>query len=222
VIVRVVTVLVLLGLAGRASAASESYCLRPVDPYPGDWHIRYTNELHKRIEPPIHTFAQMRVQPAFEGEYSVSVHGEPDNFYFWQATKCFVSYYAADKNIWYSMPENNEEKKQREVSVATATVDIPLPLAKRIYTVWHKMLVKTRYADKEFDATPDPTGVEFSSEFCYAQTSYPAPCKSAGMLIELGERLVEYCKAPPEKRAAATKALQAQAAALEDFLKHHS
>jgi hypothetical protein len=105
--------------------------------------------------------------------------------------------------------------------VATATVDIPLPLAKRIYTVWHKMLLKTRYAENEFSAAPDPTTVEFSSEFLYARTYYPAPCKSAGLLIELGDRLMDYCKAPPEKRAAATKALEVQAAALETFLKRH-
>jgi hypothetical protein len=223
VIVHVIIFLVIsCVLAGSLSAASESYCLRPVAPYPGDWHIRYTEQLHKRIEPQIHTFAQMRVQPAFEGEYSVSIHGVPDNLRFWQATKCFISYYSADKNIWSSMPENNGDKQQREVSVATATVDIPLPVAKRIYTVWHKMLLKTRYAEDEFNAAPDPTTVEFSSESLYGETYYPAPCKSAGLLIELGERLIDYCKAPPEKRAAATKALEVQAKALEDFLRHHS
>ena len=51
---------------------------------------------------------------------------------------------------------------------------------------------------------------------------YPAPCKGAGLLIELGERLIDYCKAPPEKHAVVTKAVEAQTAALEDFLKHHS
>ena len=209
-------------VAGSVSAAREWYCLRPVNPYPGDWHIRYTDELQKRIEPHIHTFVQMRVEPAFEGEYSVSIHGVPDNFRFWQATKCFVSYYAADKSIWSSMPGNNRDNQQGEISVATVTVDIPLPLAKRIYTVWHKMLLKTRYADDEFNAAPDPTTVEFSSESLYGETYYPAPCKSAGLLIELGERLIEYCKSPPEKRATVSKALEAQAAALEDFLKHHS
>ena len=209
-------------LASGAGAASESNCLRPVNPYPGDWHVRYTNELHKRIEPQIHTFAEMRVQPAFEGEYSVSIHGIPDNLRFWQATKCFVSYYAADKNIFASMQENHEQKEKREVAVATATVDIPLPLAKRIYKVWHKMLLQTRYAEDEFDAAPDPTTVEFSSESLYGETYYPAPCKSAGLMIELGERLIDYCKAPPEKRAAVAKTLDVQTAALEDFLKHHS
>ena len=222
-LVRVLTLLAIFCvLAGSAKAGSESYCLRPVDPYPGDWHVRYTDELHKRIEPQIHTFAQMRVDPAFEGEYSVSIHGIPDNLRFWQATKCFVSYYAADKNIFSSMQENNEQKQKREVTVATATVDIPLPLAKRIYTVWQKMLLKTRYAEDEFNAAPDPTTVEFSSESLYGETYYPAPCKGAGLLIELGERLIDYCKAPPDKRAAVSKALEAQAAALETFLKHHS
>jgi hypothetical protein len=41
-------------------------------------------------------------------------------------------------------------------------------------------------------------------------------------MIELGERLIDYCKAPPEKRAAVTKTLEEQAAALENFLIHHS
>ena len=69
---------------------------------------------------------------------------------------------------------------------------------------------------------PDPTTVEFSSESLYGETYYPAPCKGAGLLIELGERLIDYCKASPDKRAAVSKALEAQAAALETFLKHHS
>ena len=69
-------------LAGSAEAGRESYCLRPVDPYPGDWHVRYTDELHKRIEPQIHTFAQMRVEPAFEGEYSVSIMASLTTFAF--------------------------------------------------------------------------------------------------------------------------------------------
>jgi hypothetical protein len=133
-----------------------------------------------------------------------------------------VSYYAADENIFASLQQNNQEKQKQEVTVATATVDIPLPLAKRVYTVWQKMLLKTRYAEDEFNAAPDPTTVQFSSESLYGETYYPAPCKSAGLLIALGERLIDYCKAPPEKRAAATKALEAQAAALENFLKHHS
>jgi hypothetical protein len=220
VILRASILIVLCAFACGSRAGSESYCLEPVEPHPGDWDFRYTAELHKRIEPQLHTFVQMRVMPAFQGEYSVSIHGSPENFYFHEATKCFVSYYAANKNIGQSIPEDNEEKKQLEVSVAAATVDIPLPLAKRIYTVWHKMLLKTRYVENDFNRTPDPTGVEFSSEFRYAQTSNPVPCKSAFLLIQLGERLIDYCKAPPEKRLTAT-ALQVQTAALESFLKHH-
>jgi hypothetical protein len=163
----------------------------------------------------------MRVEPAFQGEYSVSIHGSPDNFYFYQATKCFVSYYAADKNIGQSMPENREEKIQSEISVTTATVEIPLSLAKRIYTVWHEMLLKTHYIEDSFNRTPDPTSVEFSSEFHYGWTSNPVSCKSALLLIQLGERLIDYCKATPEKRPAVTKALEAQTAELASFLKHH-
>lgn len=208
-------------LAANARAASDLYCFTPINPYPGDWYVRYTDELHKRIEPQIHTFAQMRVQPAFEGEYSVSIHGIPDNLRFWEATKCFVSYYAAEKNIFSWMQENRDQKEKREVAVATATVDIPLPLAKRIYTVWHNMLLKTRYSEDR-NAAPDPTTVEFSSELLYGETYYPAPCKSASLLIQLGERLIDYCKAPPEKRAAVSKALEAQTAAVENFLQHQS
>lgn len=221
-IVRVIVFLLLSLVAARVNADTEPYCLRPVDPYPNDWEIRYAKELHKRIEPQIHTFVKMRVEPAFEGEFSVSIHGVPDNFYFRDATKCFVSYYAADKSISNSMSESDKDGQPRPVSVVTATVDIPLPLAKRIYTVWHKMLLKTCYAeDDRVTAAPDPTGVEFSSEFHYAQTWYPAPCKSAGLLMELGQGLIDYCKAPPEKRADATKALQLQTSALESFLKRN-
>jgi hypothetical protein len=225
VILRVVTraihqLLLLAAVAAvrSATAAIQTDCLTPVDPYPGDWHVRYTNELHKRIEPPLHTFAQMLLRPAFEPEYSVSLHGTPDDMRFSDAKKYFLSRYAAEKNIWYSMPENNEQKQQQEVSVAVATVDFPQPLAKRIYTIWHKMLLRTRYSETEYLAT-DATMAEFSSEGLYAETLDPAPCKSAALLIELGERLSDYCKAPPEKRELAAKSIQVQAAALEVFIK---
>ncbi len=56
--------------AGRSSA-KDADCLSPVDPYRGDWHVRYTDQLRRRLEPPLRTFAQMLVMPAFEGECSV-------------------------------------------------------------------------------------------------------------------------------------------------------
>jgi hypothetical protein len=220
-ILGVLSFVMVLSFADAASAASETYCLTAIDPSPGDRNIRYAAELHKRIEPKILVFAQMRVQPAFQKEYSVSIHGGRRNLSIREAKKCFVSYFIADKSIWFSIPENNTEKQRREVSVSTVTIDIPLPLAKRIYAVWRKMLLKTRGMDDHMYPAPDPTTVQFSSESLSAETYYPAYCKSAGLLIELGEKLIDYCKAPAAERTAAEHALEMRASTVERFLRDH-
>ncbi len=59
------------------------------------------------------------------------LHGASQDLEFAQASKFFLSYYVAEKNIWYSMPENNEEKKQRDVSVSVTTVEFPSELLPR-------------------------------------------------------------------------------------------
>ena len=205
--------------AGR-SPVKDADCLSPVDPYPGDWHVRYTDQLRRRLEPPLHTFAQMLVMPAFEGECSVSLHGASQDLEFAQASKYFLSYYVAEKNIWYSMPENNEEKKQRDVSVSVTTVEFPSELARRVYGIWRSMLLRTRYFE-DTSVRVDATKVEFSSAGMYGDTYEPPEAESPAYLIELGRRLADYCKAPPDKRAAAAKSIEIQAKALERYLKTH-
>jgi hypothetical protein len=209
-----------MAVTGRSPAA-DADCLSPVDPYPGDWHVRYTDQLHKRLEPPLHTFAQMLVRPAFEAEYSVSLHGTPNDLEFAQASKFFLSYYAADKNIWYSMPENNEAKQQKDVSVKVTTVECPTLLAKQIYEVWRRMLLRTRYF-QDNSIRLDATVAEFSSAGMYGETYNPSPSESAAYLIELGDRLIDYCKAPEDKRAAAAKSIEVQAKWLNKYLRTHS
>ena len=202
------------------SQAKDADCLSPVDPYPGDWHVRYTDQLRKKIEPPLHTFAEMLIRPAFEPKYSVSLHGTPNDLEFAQAIKFFLSYYAADKNIWYSTPENNEEKQQKDVSVSVTTVEFPNPLAKRIYEVWRHMLLRARYFE-DTGIRPDAIMTEFSPAGMYGETYDPSGSESAAYLIELGHRLIDYCKAPPEKRALAVKSIEMQAKWLDRYLRTH-
>ena len=194
-------VIVILGLTAAAFAAPQATYLTPLDPYPGDRHIRYADQLSKRIQYPYHAFVQMRVQPAFEGEFSVSVHGTDDDVHFEDAKQVFVSHYVADRNIWASMPEDNDGKQQ-EIFVAVATVDFPKPLAKRVYDAWHRILLRTRYAE-EFALRVDPTVIEFSCMpargFVYAQAYYPPECKDAALLTDLGTALIEYCHVAAEK-----------------------
>jgi hypothetical protein len=209
------------GAFGGRSPAKDADCLLPLDPYLGDSELRrYRDELHKRLEPPLHAFAQMIIVPAFEPEYSVSLHGTPNDLEFSQANKCFLSYYVADKNIWYSMPENNEENQKREVSVAVTTVEFSNPLAKQINEVWRRMLLRTRYFE-DTGFRVDATTAEFSTAGMYGKTYDPSESWSAGYLIELGHRLIDYCKAPPEKRASAVKSIEVQAKLLDKYLRTH-
>jgi hypothetical protein len=210
-------------LRGADSPAKKADCLSPLDPYIGGGVLReYRDMLWKRFQPQgVRTFAQMIVVPAFEPEYSVALHGGPNDMEWAQAAKYFLIYYSPDKNIWYSMPQNNKENQQKDVSVATATVELPKDVAKRTCEVWRRMLQRTRYFEDN-SIRVDATTAEFSFAGMYAETYVPSESWSAAYLLELGHRLVDYCKAPPEKRELAAKSVDAQAKFLDKYLKNHA
>jgi len=205
------------------SPAKKADCLSPLDPYIAGGGLReYREILWKRFQPQgVRTFAQMIIIPAFEPEYSVALHGGPNDMDWAQADKYFLTYFAPDKNIWYSMPQSNKENQQRDVSVATITVELPKDVAKRTCEVWRRMLQRTRYFE-DASIRVDATTAEFSFGGMYGETYVPSESSSAAYLLELGHRLVDCCKAPPEKRELAAKSVDVQAKFLEKYLKNHA
>src|SRR4051812_41994389 len=69
-----------LGSAVRATEPCRPDHLTPVDPYPGDWHVRYTDLIQKHLLPPYRFFAAMIVRPSFEGEFSIVIHGTKEDY----------------------------------------------------------------------------------------------------------------------------------------------
>jgi hypothetical protein len=206
------------GLRGAEKCRPEH--LTPVDPYPGDWHVRYTDLVQKHLEPPYRFFAAMVVRPSFEGEYSMILHGTKEDYELdWEKTpKFFVSCFAAEKNIWYSMPENNEEKEQKEIKVTTSTAEIAKPLARRVHALWKTMLQRTRYFE-DASIYLDGTTFEFSAGGMYGQSRLQ--CPSPTLLADVGHSLIEFSQAPAAERATAEVAVEKAALALEKYLKAH-
>jgi len=194
--------------------------LVPVNPYPGEWHINYSDQLRSRFKLDSFFFAQMVVRPSFSGEYVMRLHGTRDESLFDKTTEFFLTYSAADKSIWYSMPENNDTKKQLKVSIVAVTVEVPNPLAARIQQLWQRMLLRTRYPEKAGGGL-DGVTYEFGMWYVYGETWSPRERKSPLLFIELGESLISYCKAAPAQRQAAATEIENKAAQLEKYLNEH-
>lgn len=195
--------------------------LVPVNPHPGEWLARYTDELRSRLQLESPFLAQMVVKPSFSGEYAVRLQSAQDKKPTDTSHRFFLTWSAADTSIWYAMPENNDEKKkQRKVSIAVTTVEFPEALAVRIEHLWKRMLYRTRYFETNA-MIADGTTVEFGMWGIYGETHSPMEHTSPWLFIELGEGLIQYCKAAPAERPAAAKEIESKAAQLEQYLDKH-
>jgi hypothetical protein len=149
------------------------------------------------------------------------LHGDAKNPWDVSAAeKLLLSHSIGDKSIWYSMPENNDKKKQQKVSISTTTADFPKALGARVHKLWERMLRRTRYPE-EPNAGLDGTTYEFAMWCVYGETWSPQERKSPLLFIELGDSLIGYCKATPAERPAAAKTIEDKAAQLEKYLDEH-
>jgi hypothetical protein len=215
-----VPILLLSGIALRAEEPCRPDHLTPVDPYPGDWHVRYTDLVHKHLLPPYRFFAAMIVRPSFESEYSVVLHGTKEDYELdWAKTpKVFVSHFAAEKNIWYSMPENNSEKKQKEIKVTTRTTEIPKSLANRVQGLYLEMLKHSRYFHDDAIEV-DGTDWEFTAGGMYGQSRLH--CTSPALLAHLGLSMMDYCDSAEHDRKAYLGDIEEAVSNLELYFKAH-
>lgn len=207
--------------ADELPTSHEPDHLVPVDPYPDGWRVRYNDQIRSRFKLDSFFFAQMVVRPSFSGEYVVRLHGGKDDNNISTTEKFFLTYSAADKNIWYSMPENNDKKKQQKVTIAVTSVEFPKPLAKRIYQLWQRMLLRTRYPEQS-SLGADGTTFEFGIWCVYGETWSPDKRKSPLLFVELGDSLIGYCKAAPAERSAAAKEVEDKATQLDKYLDEYT
>jgi hypothetical protein len=215
-----------LTLAPIAEAGEPDHLL-PLDPYPGGRHARYCDQLISRFKLGSPFFAELVVRPSFDPEFVVRLHGKKEDKSFDTTNQFFLTYSIADKNIWYSMPENGDGRKQKKVKISTATVEIPKPLAVRIERLWEQMLLRTRYREQDVSSSvervigTDGTTFEFSVWNAYGQTWSPEERLSPLLFVELGASLVDYCKATPPDQPAAAKQIESKSAQLEQYLNEH-
>ena len=204
---------------------SEPDHLLPVDPYPGDWHVRYTQQLAEHFKLNESFDARMLIRPSFDAESVISLHREKKdpNEPFSEKKEDYLLTYScttSEKNIWYSMPENNDQKEQKKVTVSVVTTAMPKDLALRVLKVWERMMRRTSYNSPSL-AGLDGTIFEFSMPGMYGETWSPNHRKSPLLFIELGASLIDYCKADDAGRVAARKSIEGKAAALELYLSKH-
>jgi hypothetical protein len=128
----------------------------------------------------------------------------------------------ADTNIWYSMPENNEEGERKAVKVTRREASLPPDLAGRVCGLWEAMLRGVRYPKPEempsaSTGRPSSSGGHEALEADVRRDVVPDPGRPFA-LVDLGRSLIEYVDADEAGRAARLKAVDEKCRALERYL----
>ncbi|MCF6310975.1 MAG: hypothetical protein L3J39_00845 [Verrucomicrobiales bacterium] len=205
--------------------------LEPVNPYPSKKLGEYYAQVKSLLKLGGFSIAKMEVRPSFSAEYGVRLDSlkrknnpataEIVSPEIETTEKFLLTYSVADKSIWGAMPWNNINlKEQQEVFVTTTSVEIPKPLAKQIYRVWKQMLLRTRYSVDD-GGGEDGTSYEFGMRYSvYGETNAPYidKHKNPMLFVDLGESLIDYCKASLTERPAVAKTIKIKADILQKYL----
>ena len=194
--------------------------LLPLDNDDPEWRRPYVAKLNAKLKPEDFAFARMMCRPSFEGESLVFIHGGEKDRELEKTEKFQVTARIAHESIWYSLPDHNEEKKDKEVTISTSTAPLEKALAVRLVKVWNQMLERTRKPDED-TAGLDGVTFEFSVPGKVGETWSPGEGVSPGMLVQVGTVLREYAAAKPGEREALTKELKARVLKLEKYLAEH-
>ena len=192
--------------------------LIPLNPNPGNWQRPYVKQLTQYLDLDAVYLARMIVMPSFEAEYSMRVHGDADSYEFDQSKEYFVSCRISDKSIWYSMPSNNDEMLQKPVKPQSIKASLPTATARRICAIWQAMILRTQHPEDDGGGL-DGVTIEFASQHGHGETWTPTDGTSPALLWDLGEKLIEYCKASDETKNAALEAINKSADTIEEYLK---
>ena len=186
--------------------------LVPVTPR-SDTYIKLVEE--KLLVTPA-DYGRMIFRPSFSGEFAVSVYG--DNYtesYPREPLVFHITLTKAKDSIWYSMPENNGQKKQESTAIIRIDIIIDKTLAVAIQRAWATMLLKTRYPLKAY-AGCDGYEAEFSVFVrCIGDLYGEIWSPDRGLpkeMVELGLALKDFCETPSDQRPAKQQKIMSQLA----------
>ncbi|MEP6672903.1 MAG: hypothetical protein ABJF10_27315 [Chthoniobacter sp.] len=132
-------------LVAITSGASDPDHLVPVNPHQ-PWLTHYGDAVHSCLKLDPYDYLQMVILPSFVAESAVCLRSGSGDQKIENAGKIVLVYAVATENIFSSMPESNLKKKPEDVPVTVTTVEFPKPLALRLYKLWSRMLLRTRYS----------------------------------------------------------------------------
>ena len=194
-------------------APDEPDHLVPINPYPAEWSQRYAKLYRKKLKLPERNEAAVMIyRPAFDAEESLVLHrseGRPPSF--------ALIHTRADRNIWYSMPENSDDGERKRVRVTRREAPLPSELAERVRRVWDRMLRGVRYPIPEEGVGADGVTIEFWRHGMYGKAWSPTG-GAPKLFVDLGRSLVDYCTSPKDQRPNASGVVERRCQALESYL----
>ena len=220
---------ILLGAGARLGAqeVTHSQRLAPVVTSFGlgeKWRTTTHDALISKPEPSL----WMMVRPSFDPDYSVELvrvasgpNGAPD-------TGFMVRWHQAKENIWFASMRPVDDHRlgfRPPAHIQTISQEAPLPteVAHEVIAAWIHMLQETRYPkDSEFAAGMDGTDYEFyvwdpihhQPMVGHVWSPEEGPTR---MLVDLGEHLIAFTKAPENDRPALLKCCLDEAKSLQAY-----
>ena len=186
-----------------------------------DYQVSYHNQLKANLRLDAPCLALMLVKPSFESEYSLLLQGDGNTASIKDSKSFSLTLTKAVGSIWESMPWNNDDEKQRKVTVKISTAPISPALAARMHGLWNRMISRA-HKPTHPNTTFDGVSYEFATAIGRGEAQNPSQRNSPALLTDLGECLVQYCQAPEEEREEILKEINKAADALETYLKEHS
>ena len=129
--------------------------LIPVAPNVLPWQRKYQRRIEDHLFQVHADIAQYVVRPSFGPESCLTIRSEipkdvEEKFGKFSSIarkkkKYFLTVTRASESLWYSMAENNDEKKTRSVKISRIDREISLEFAGVIQRAWGRMLHNTRY-----------------------------------------------------------------------------
>lgn len=176
--------------------------LTPVSPLP----LAYQRLIDEKLLVTSGNFGRMILFPSFEGEMALSAFGSKYTKEIPQKPQAFyITVTKADGSLYFSLPENNEGKRRKPVSIKRTEVQIDREFAVAIQRAWATMLLSTRYP-RRASAGLDGYTAQFSvfvrgAGVLQGKTWSP----KQGLLkefVEMGRELIHYCSLSEKERLA--------------------
>jgi hypothetical protein len=221
--IRVIIALAFL-LSDRASQAQEKPPVEqvapapdhlvPLDPFPDEQTQRHRKLYRETLYPEARdNDAVMIIQPSFKPDESLVIRSarvDPVTF--------TLIHIKVNRNIWYSMAENSNDRKAKALVTTRREVPFPSVQAERARRLWARMLERTRYIPVDAQGlvvAVDGTTFEFEYDMMFGESKAAAEGETVVLLEDLGQALIHYCSVAEDKRAAALKEVDEKCLELE-------